>query len=187
MQTVLENTTTNGLIEGLPSRVHEVYARFVQETPEHPAFVEAGRRGATGNSRRPSRPPPAICAKCKVRPGDRVMVASENSVALGAILFATGKLDAWAIAVNPRLSARELEQIRSHSGARLVHLQFGACRKRPPIMPRAQARPYVDRAVRRLGRRAVERGRAGRACRDDAARQVAALMYTSGTTGRRRA
>ena len=48
----------------------------------------------------------------QVRPGDRVMVASENSVALGAILFAIGKLDAWAIVVNPRLSARELEQIR---------------------------------------------------------------------------
>ena len=46
MQTVLENITANDLIEGLPSRVHEVYARFVQEIPEHPAFVEAGRKGS---------------------------------------------------------------------------------------------------------------------------------------------
>src|SRR5207249_10616516 len=53
-------------------------------------------------------------------PGDRVIVASENSVALGAMLFAASKLDAWGIAVNPRLSAREIDLIGTHSGARRV-------------------------------------------------------------------
>ena len=36
------------------------------------------------------------------------------------MLFAAGKLEAWAIPVNPRLSARELDLIASHSGARRV-------------------------------------------------------------------
>ena len=120
MQTVLENITTNDLIEGLPSRVHEVYARFAQEIPEHPAFVEAGRSWSYRQFSDAVEAAARDLRELQVRPGDRVMVASENSVALGAILFAIGKLDAWAIAVNPRLSARELEQIRSHSGARLV-------------------------------------------------------------------
>jgi hypothetical protein len=48
------------------------------------------------------------------------MIASENSVALGAMLFAASKLDAWGIAVNPRLSAREVDLIGTHSGARRV-------------------------------------------------------------------
>ena len=31
------------LLDGLPSRVHEVYAPFVRDIPDHPAFVEGGR------------------------------------------------------------------------------------------------------------------------------------------------
>ena len=65
-------------------------------------------------------PQPSILRALGVRPGDRVMVASENSVALGAMLFAASKLDAWGIATNPRLSARELDLIAEHSGARRV-------------------------------------------------------------------
>ena len=68
VQTVSESTTTNDLIEGLPSRVHDVYAKFAQETPEHPAFVEAGRPWSYRSSRTRSRPPPAICAKCRSGP-----------------------------------------------------------------------------------------------------------------------
>ena len=111
------------------------------------------------------------------------MVASENSVALGAILFAIGRLDAWAIAVNPRLSARELEQIRSHSGARLV------------IFNSALSKEAADHAVRTgatmrpigpfggLGIGPLNEATRAEPVEASAARQVAALMYTSGTTG----
>ena len=183
MQTVPESITANELIEGLPSRVHDVYEKFAQETPDHPAFVEAGRpwsyrqfSDAVGAAARDLR-------ELQVRPGDRVMVASENSVTLGAILFAIGRLDAWAIAVNPRLSARELEQIRSHSGARLV------------IFNSALSKEAADHAVRTgaamrsigpfggLGVGPLNEATQSEPVEANAARQVAALMYTSGTTG----
>ena len=183
VQTVLENITANDLIEGLPSRVHEVYAKFAQEIPEHPAFVEAGRSWSYRQFSDAVEAAARDLRELQVRPGDRVMVASENSVALGAILFAIGKLDAWAIAVNPRLSARELEQIRSHSGARLVIFN-SALSKEAADHAVAHRRDHTfDRTVRRLGRRAVERGARAEPVETDAARQVAALMYTSGTTG----
>ena len=35
-----------------------------------------------------------------------------------ALIFACSELDAWPVVVNPRLSARELDQIYTHSGAR---------------------------------------------------------------------
>jgi len=41
-------------------------------------------------------------------------------VAAAVLLLALSRLDAWVIIVNPRLSQREVEQIREHSGARLV-------------------------------------------------------------------
>src|SRR5437763_9306987 len=53
-----------------------------------------------------------------VRPGDRMIIVSENRIALAALLLAASRIDAWAIVANPRLSSRELDQIREHSGAR---------------------------------------------------------------------
>ena len=61
-----------------------------------------------------------------IRAGDRVMIVSENCIALACLLFAASRLDAWAIVANPRLSPRELDQIRDHSGARRAVLH-GRC------------------------------------------------------------
>ena len=47
-----------------------------------------------------------------------MMIVSENCIALAGLLLAASRIDAWAIVANPRLSARELDQIRDHSGAR---------------------------------------------------------------------
>jgi long-chain acyl-CoA synthetase len=55
-----------------------------------------------------------------IRPGDRVMIVSEISLALVALILATSELDAWSVIVNPRLSAREVDLIREYSGARRV-------------------------------------------------------------------
>jgi len=48
----------------------------------------------------------------------RATSVSENSLALVALIFAVSEIDAWSVVVNPRLSAREVDLIREHSGAR---------------------------------------------------------------------
>ena len=53
-----------------------------------------------------------------VRAGDRMVIVSENYISLAALLLAASRIDALAIVANPRLSARELDQIRDHSGPR---------------------------------------------------------------------
>jgi long-chain acyl-CoA synthetase len=183
VETVFENISANDLIEGLPSRVHQVYAKFAQEMPEHPAFFEAGRAWSYRQFSDAVEAVARDLRELQVRPGDRVMVASENSVALSVILFAIGKLDAWAIAVNPRLSARELEQIRSHSGARRVLFNSALSREAADHASRAGA---ITRAIGPFG--GIDVGPLNEEARAepveaDAARQVAALIYTSGTTG----
>jgi acyl-CoA synthetase (AMP-forming)/AMP-acid ligase II len=57
-----------------------------------------------------------------IRPGDRVMIVSENSLALVALTLAASEIDAWSVVVNPRLSVREVDLIREHSGARRVFM-----------------------------------------------------------------
>src|SRR5258708_29920817 len=47
-----------------------------------------------------------------------MIIVSENCIALAALLLAASRVDAWAIVANPRLSTRELDQIRDHSGTR---------------------------------------------------------------------
>jgi len=183
VQTVLENITTNDLIEGQPSRVHEVYARFAKEIPAHPAFVEAGRSWSYRQFSDAVEAAGRDLRELQVRPGDRVMVASENSVALGAMLFAIGRLDAWAIAVNPRLSARELEQIRSHSGARLVIFNSALSKEAADHALRTGATIRSIGPFGGLGVAPLNEETQAEPVEADAARQVAALMYTSGTTG----
>ena len=116
----VDELTAAELLDGLPSRVHEVYAPFVRDIPDHPAFVEGGRSWSYRQFSEAVDAAAKDLSDLGIRPGDRVMIASENSVALGAMLFAASKLDAWGIAVNPRLSAREIDLIGTHSGARRV-------------------------------------------------------------------
>src|SRR3569623_532462 len=55
-----------------------------------------------------------------VRQGDRVMVVAENCRPSISLFFAIAKTGAWPVMVNPRLSAREMDAIRTHSGARCI-------------------------------------------------------------------
>jgi long-chain acyl-CoA synthetase len=183
VQTGIESITANDLIEDLPSRVHDVYAKFAQEAPEHPAFVEAGRPWSYRQFSDAVEAAARDLRELQVRAGDRVMVASENSVALGAILFAIGRLDAWAIAVNPRLSARELEQIRSHSGARLVIFNSALSKEATDHASRTGATIRSIGPFGGLGVGPLNEETRAEPVEASAARQVAALMYTSGTTG----
>jgi len=69
------------------------------------------------------------CARCLrsegVQPGDRVLIVAENSLAQIASLFAASTLDAVAVPVNPRLSARELDAIRDHAQPRATLYAVG--------------------------------------------------------------
>ncbi|MBV9459970.1 MAG: AMP-binding protein, partial [Bradyrhizobium sp.] len=99
----------------LPRRLHAVMDRFVQETPEHIALVEDGDAWSYRDLDRHVEEVARQLASLGVRAGDRMMIVSENCIALAALLFAASRLGAWAIVANPRLSAREIDQIRDHS------------------------------------------------------------------------
>jgi long-chain acyl-CoA synthetase len=175
--------TVSDLLEGLPPRVHDVYAWFAKEMPDHPAFVEAGR---TWSYRQFADAVEAVAEdlhELAVRPGDRVMVTSENSVALGAILFAASKLDVWAIAVNPRLTAREIDLIRKHSGARRVFFNSALSKEAADHASRLGAKLGSVGPFDGIGIGALNPDAQVETVQAEAEHQVAALMYTSGTTG----
>jgi long-chain acyl-CoA synthetase len=175
------------VLEGLPNRIHEIIVRHVAERPDDPAIVEDA---TTWSYRQFAGAVDAVTAdfvRLGIRAGDRVLAASENSVALAAFAFACSKLDAWAIVANPRLSPREFDQIVAHSGARRTLLTSGVSKEAADHAARLQAErcqvgPFAAIAVGALNETAAPEPVEG-----EAARQVAALMYTSGTTGQPKA
>ena len=55
-----------------------------------------------------------------VRGGDRILIINENSIAAVTALFAASRLDAWAVPVNARLTAAEIDRIRDHARPRAI-------------------------------------------------------------------
>ena len=98
------------ILEALPSRIHEVIDRHVAAKPDSVALVEDGEtltyrqfdRTVTGTAN--------ALRELGIRPGDRVLIVSENCISLACLLFAVSRLDAWGIVANPRLSPRAVSR-----------------------------------------------------------------------------
>ena len=179
VQTVLENITANDLIRAC-LRGCTSLCQVSTAIPNIRCSVEADAAW--------SRPGPG-CSRvrgpiCATRSGPETgkWLPARTASGLARSCSPPASSMPWAIVVNRRLSARELEQIRIPQRRTACHLQFGPV-KRPPIMRRAWARPLFDRAVRRLGVGPLNEEARAKPVETNAARQVAALMYTSGTTG----
>jgi long-chain acyl-CoA synthetase len=171
------------ILAGLPDRVGQVIARHVEERPDHPAFVENGRIWTYHEFADAMDTVTADFERLQIRPGDRVLLASENSVALAAFVFACSKLDAWPVVVNPRLSPRELNQIHVHSGARRILINAEISNEAADHAMRLNAELRNIGPFAGIGVGALNETTQPEPVEPDAARKVAALMYTSGTTG----
>jgi long-chain acyl-CoA synthetase len=168
---------------GLPRRIHEVAARHVSETPDHVALIEDG---ASWSYRELDRQVTEIGASLKslgIRAGDRMIVVSENCIALAALLLAASRIDAWAIVANPRLSARELDQIRDHSGARRMFFTSAVSKEAAAHAQRYGAESRQLGAFSQIGVGPLNPSATAEPVESDPAKQVAVLIYTSGTTG----
>ena len=167
-----------------PSGVGEIPARWALETPDRLAVMDAHHAHTWNELDAGRRCAADALAALGVRAGDRVMVVGENCPALAMLLFAVTTLGAWVVNVNARFSPREIAVIREHSAARRVVYLTEAS-------PDARAHARQDPASEPLdlagwGAMAIS------ACNDEArpearsgdpAEDVAALLYTTGTTG----
>jgi long-chain acyl-CoA synthetase len=171
------------LLLDLPDRLHQVFLSWADQAPERPALIGEGTIWTYGSLPRIVGDAALMLREHGVRPGDRVMIVSENCLALAGLVLASSSLDAWAVVVNPRLSARELDQIRDHCGARLLYYATGNSDLAKAHGQRHDARevdmgPLGILSVSPLNQEAVPEP-----VEEDGSRQVAALLYTSGTTG----
>ncbi len=172
-----------------PRRIHEIVERWRQERPQASALVEPGADGRQGRSLDFAGLGRAVDAAAEalrgagVRGGDRVLILNENAIPTAAFLFACSRLDAWAVLVNARLAAPEVDRILAHCEPRALvcthevspeaaahGARHGAAELRDPDFGAVLLRGHLAAEPE-----PVEEGNAG---------QVAAMIYTSGTTGR---
>ena len=116
-----------------------------------------------------------------VAPGDRVLVVCENSRAAAVALTAAHRLRAWAVPLNARLTGPEVDRLAAHCRPRVVVCTDAVSEPAARHAERLGAmRPFLD-----LGARIAACADPGEpeAVAGDPAQDVAALIYTTGTTG----
>ncbi|HUP97483.1 MAG TPA: class I adenylate-forming enzyme family protein [Usitatibacter sp.] len=118
-----------------------------------------------------------------VVPGDRVMIVGENCAAMVALLFAVASLDAWIVNLNARLSAREVDAIREHARPRCVLFLPDNSPDAAAHAARLGAMAFGDDGWGSILRARPVEGCAPEVPEPDRAARVAALVYTTGTTG----
>ena len=168
---------------GLPRRIHEVTAQWVAETPDQVALVEDGASWTYRELDRRVTEVAADLGSLGIRAGDRMIIVSENCIALAALLLAASRIDAWAIVANPRLSPRELDQIRDHSGARRMFFTPEVSREAAAHGERHGAEIRQLGPLKVIGVGPLNEATVAEPAENDPAKQVAVLIYTSGTTG----
>jgi long-chain acyl-CoA synthetase len=173
------------ILKSLPPRLCDAITPWVERTPDHPALVEASGTWTYKQLDTVVKETQAWLRELGVRPGDRVMIVCENCRAFIAILFALTSMDAWPVLANSKLTAREVDEIRDHCGARRVLYMTAVS---PQATQHAKRHNAIIAPVGNLGPLGI--GQLNENVHpeeidpaDPPENHVGALIYTSGTTG----
>lgn len=171
----------------LPNRIVDIVEAQANRSPNHVALIDPSGSWTYQEFRVAIQQAQASFRDAGVRAGDRVMVVCENCRALAAILFAISALDAWPVPVNTRLSPNEIDAIRKHCAPRRIVYTTAAS---------AQARRHAERdgaqtseiaGLGPVGISPLNQDCQPEQVEEDGTKQVAILLYTSGTTGQPKA
>lgn len=166
------------------SLVDQVIPYWATQAPDATALVEGARRLSYRELDIAVHKTADWLMHSDVRRGDRAVLVCENSCAAVVLYFACLGVGAWPVVVNARLSGREIDEIRLHSGARRAIYTSEAslhARRHGEAAGAVPADPAGCGAVM-IGalNDAAEQEPAATEPTDN----IALLIYTSGTTGR---
>ncbi len=177
----MDSIDTTALLASLPARISEIPAALAARAPGHVVLIEDERQMNALDLFKAISTATVQLSEAGVKSGDRVMIVAENSIAQIVLLFATAALDAWALLTNARLSATEIDAIRDHARPRLTAFAVESSKEASGHAERFDAQPaesfmgawsfVIDETV------------TAEPLETDSARQCAALIYTTGTTG----
>ena len=171
------------ILNTLPARISDIPRRWAQHAPQAHALHDGQRHWTYAELAAAVDAAAALLRRWQVRPGDRLAIVGENCVAQVVLSFAAAAIDAWIVHINGRLSGREVDVVLRHSGARLaIYLPSPAGLETAAHAQRHAATPVpTPLGDWLLG--ALNPHCAPEPVHAAPERQVAALLYTTGTTG----
>ncbi len=167
-----------------PGRVEEIVAIQALQSPDRLALIEEHRSWNYGELQCTIEGHAKRLAQCGVRPHDRVMLVCENSLSAIALYFACASLNAWPVIVNARVSAREIDEIHAHCQSRLMVFTVGSSRHAKEHAARCGAAAPELSGPGTIAVSPLRENAEPEPAEDDGPSEVAAIIYTTGTTGR---
>jgi acyl-CoA synthetase (AMP-forming)/AMP-acid ligase II len=177
------NEERSKMLSALPPRLHNVVQPWSDYIPDQLALVEAGGAWTYRELEIIVERTGTWLAASGVRPGDRVMIVSENCRAFVAIFFALSRINAVPVPVNAWLSETEVDAIRHHCGARLVLYLTSVSSHALEHANRTRAVIAENEDLGIVGLGSLEKS-VPESIDPDPANAVATIFYTSGTTGK---
>lgn len=155
--------------------------RWAEEKPQSIALTEPGRALTYAQLDRAVDDASAQFREMGLVPGDRLLIVCENSLAAGVAITAAQRMNAWPVPVNARMTAAEIARIAQHAKPRLAVVTDSVS---PEAAAHGQAlgadMPFLDLGAS-LGR--MPDPGPPEPVTGDPAIDIAAMVYTTGTTG----
>lgn len=162
-----------------PSRVHELFEPWLASAPDR-EFIHLPDRAVTYAEL--DAMAGALEAELRalgVRAGDRVMIVAENCVEHVALLLACSRVGAWSCGVNARMAAGEVDAFAQLADVRLIYFTTADSPAATSHAERHHARPSTLGGLMHSEVRLAAVAEQG-----SEAERIAAIIFTSGTTGR---
>jgi long-chain acyl-CoA synthetase len=167
----------------MPMRISDIVKQWAERSPDHKAVVDPNGSWTYQALEKNIHQAADWLRQSGVRAGDRVMIVGENCREFAAVFLAVGSLDAWPVPVNAHLSAREIDAVHDHCGARRVVFTTSVS---PHATEHAKRHGASFEDVCDVGQIALgplSEHVAPESVDPEIRSRVAALIYTSGTTG----
>jgi long-chain acyl-CoA synthetase len=165
------------------TRISDVVKHWAEHSPDRAALVESTGAWTYRQLASAISETETWLRGLGVRPGDRVMIVGENCRAFVTILLATAGIDAWPVLVNARLSPREIDEIKTHCGARRVFYTISVSPLAADHARRHGASVECRDGFGSVGIGPLNEKPEPELLDANVSGRVAALIYTSGTTG----
>ena len=160
------------------TRIHQLFDERAAQAPDHPFLFMPDRVMTLGQLAVQVNALEVELRDAGVRLGDRVLVAAENCPEHVALVLACSRVGAWACGVNARMTASELAGFAAKADARVLYFTVGVSEAARQHAQQHDTRASALPALRRTLADPEATAQTG-----DLAERVAAIIFTSGTTG----
>ena len=169
--------TSAAQLGGQP-RIHQIFDRRLAASPDSPFLLMVGASLSLRDLDAMVVTLSTEMVNSGVVPGDRVLVIAENCPEHVALILACSRIGAWSCGINARMSQGEIAGFVAKSDPRMVYYTGGVSAAAMAHADRNGAQPSDLNGLQCSAARAQAVAEEG-----ELAARIAAIIFTSGTTG----